>query len=164
MGTQNFDFTELEYNAILAKLTRLRHLAIVKLALLLRLNLDELLGLKYEDIEWVIGKSKTVCVCRCVNYYGINEKFDFYISGNEINGRKMVLPKKAVEIINWLQRNETVCRAKFARTYTDEYSGYICTNKRGMLYEPEYLKKIFQIFVFQDKKGIEPFIMCDYTA
>lgn len=143
MGTSISKLGEAERDIIIAKLTRLRHLAIVKLALLLRLNIDELLGLKYEDITWVNGKSKTMLLRRRVLYYGIDGKFDFYISDDTSN-RQITLPRKANEIIKWLERNEVASRTKYARVYSDEFNGFICTNKCGRLYEPIALKRYFK--------------------
>jgi hypothetical protein len=130
---------------ILRKLTRLRWLAIVKLALLLPISLEELLGLKHSEIEWVNGKSKTITICRRVDYFGLDGKFDFFVSEYDPKDyRKIKLPRKAHEIMRWLELDDPKNRAKNYRVYSNEYSGYICVTKYGKPFTPEALRNYFR--------------------
>jgi len=148
MGT----LTELECKVI-GKLTRLRHLAIVKLAILLRLDIDELLGLKHEDISWVNGKSKTLLICRRVQYLGIDNKFNFHVVEDMESSRSITLPKKATDILKWLESNDKSNRAKYLRTYSCDFDGFVCVNKLGRLYQPSVLKRYFKTLFLRTIKS-----------
>jgi|GEM_PF-5398148 len=141
---------------ILGKLTRLRHLAIVKLGILLGISMEELLGIKFGDVEWINGKSKTIAIRRRVVYLGIDGKFDFHIVDEE-EEKKIIIPKKAVDIVNWLKRNEQVNRAKSPRSYSADYDGFICVNKWGKLYAPCYLKRYYTLLARRTWREINSF-------
>jgi hypothetical protein len=155
MGTTN-EITELERKTILGKLCRLRQFAIAKLTLLLSLPLVEILGLKHSEVEWTNGKSKTITIARRVDYMGIDGKFDFYITEYApTNYRKIKLPRQAAEIIKWLERNDIANRKRWWRVYTQDYNGYVCVNKSGGIYQPNFLKIYFRALIRRTRKELK---------